>query len=111
MTSDLPGGDSRLSNRTKRLAVGHKPWLDCVKRYDSAHTLFYMDPPYWDTAGYGVKFGVEQYVAMADAMRSRKGRALVSVNDHPKMREAFAGFPMRGPPTSATRSGWWRAAI
>ncbi|MNY45513.1 hypothetical protein D3C86_1806230 [compost metagenome] len=54
-----------------------------------------MDPPYWDTAGYGVEFGLDEYAAMAEAMRTMKGRALVSVNDHPKMREVFAGFPMQ----------------
>ncbi|MNL36104.1 hypothetical protein D3C87_1581710 [compost metagenome] len=54
-----------------------------------------MDPPYWGTAGYGVEFGLDEYVAMAEAMRTMKGRALVSVNDNPQMREVFSGFPMR----------------
>ncbi|RSF09272.1 DNA adenine methylase [Achromobacter aegrifaciens] len=81
--------------RLARIYVEHLPWRECVKRYDRAHTLFYMDPPYWDTAGYGVEFGLDEYVAMAEAMRTMKGRALVSVNDHPKMREVFSGFPMQ----------------
>lgn len=97
--------------RLARIYVEHEPWRDCVKRYDRAHTLFYLDPPYWNTAGYGVEFGLEPYVAMADAMRSMKGRALVSVNDHPKMREAFAGFPMRTLDIRYTVGGGWRAAL
>src|SRR5450830_1867770 len=32
---------------------------------------------------------------MAEALASVKGRAVVSVNDIPEMREAFKGFPMR----------------
>lgn len=27
-------------------------------------------------------------------MRSMRGKALLSLNDHPKMREVFAGFPV-----------------
>lgn len=81
--------------RLARIFVEHLSWQECVKRYDRPHTFFYMDPPYWATAGYGVEFGIEQYTAMADAMRTMKGRALVSVNDHPEMRQAFAGFPMQ----------------
>ena len=37
-------------------------------------------------------FGLEQYRAMATRLRSLQGRAIVSMNDHPAMREAFAGF-------------------
>ena len=70
------------------------PWAECVRRYDRAHTLFYMDPPYWGTAGYGVPFGLDQYAVMAELMRGMKGRAVVSVNDIPEMREAFKGLPM-----------------
>ena len=31
---------------------------------------------------------------MANVMRSTKGRMMVSINDHPDIREAFAGLPM-----------------
>lgn len=54
-----------------------------------------MDPPYWGTEGYGVEFGLEQYGLMAEAMRTMKGRVVVSVNDIPEMREAFKGFDLR----------------
>ena len=53
-----------------------------------------MDQPYWKTQRYGVAFPFEQYLAMADFMRRCKGRVMVSINDHPDIREAFAGFHM-----------------
>ncbi|VWC25406.1 DNA methyltransferase [Burkholderia diffusa] len=28
----------------------------CIDRYDRPHTLFYRDPPYYETEGYGVAF-------------------------------------------------------
>jgi DNA adenine methylase len=55
------------------------------------HT-FYLDPPYWQTEGYGVPFPFEEYEAMAARLRAIKGKAIVSLNDHPDVRRAFDGF-------------------
>lgn len=85
---------SQAHLRLARTFVEHLPWADCVKRYDRPHSLFYMDPPYWGTAGYGVPFALDEYRLMAAAMRAMKGRAIVSVNDIPEMRAAFKGFRM-----------------
>jgi DNA adenine methylase len=69
-------------------------WEDCVERYDRPHTFFYMDPPYWQTAGYGVPFNFDNYERMASLMRSMKGKAMISINDHQDIRKAFDGLPM-----------------
>ncbi len=87
---DLSAAHLRLSGVT----IEHLAWDACLERYDRPHTLVYMDPPYWGTEGYGVPFGLEQYTRMAALMRAMKGKAVVSVNDHPAMRQAFAGFNM-----------------
>jgi DNA adenine methylase len=57
-----------------------------MKRYDRPHTLFYLDPPYWETEGYGVPFPWEEYEAMAERMRNLQGKAVLSINDHPAIR-------------------------
>ncbi|WP_394789165.1 DNA adenine methylase [Rhodoferax sp.] len=88
---DLSVAHMRLS----RVVVEHMDWEACMKRYDRPHTLFYCDPPYWDTAGYGVGFGLDQYDKLAELMRSMDGKAIVSVNDIPEMRKAFKGLTMR----------------
>jgi len=67
-------------------------WAKCIERYDRAHTFFYLDPPYWQTEGYGVDFGLEQYEKMADMLRNLKGKSIVSLNDHPDIRTIFSGF-------------------
>lgn len=67
-------------------------WLACVERYDRPHTLFYADPPYWETEGYGVPFPWEQYELLASRLKSIRGKAVVSLNDHPDIRKAFAGW-------------------
>ncbi len=43
-----------------------------------------------------VPFGFEQYEEMAQIMRSMKGKAMLSINDHPDIRRAFEGFHMHG---------------
>lgn len=101
--------EETLSAAHLRLAqanIEQLSWSACVERYDRPHTLFYMDPPYWGTAGYGVEFALDQYGLMAVAMRSMKGKAIVSVNDIPEMRKAFAGLAMHtvGIRYSASRS-------
>lgn len=37
-------------------------------------------------------FRIEQYERMAVVMREIKGRAILTVNDHPAMRRVFAGL-------------------
>lgn len=37
-------------------------------------------------------FGLEQYTRMAELLRTMKGKVIVSVNDIPEMRQAFAGL-------------------
>lgn len=69
-------------------------WYECMERYDRPHTLFYLDPPYWETAGYGVEFDFEQYEKMAELMSRLKGKAILSLNDHPDIRRVFGRFQM-----------------
>lgn len=84
-----------LSAAWQRLSgtyVENLPWLECAERYDRAHTFYYMDPPYWETAGYGVDFAFENYERMAMFMRGCKGKVMVSINDHPEIRKVFKDF-------------------
>lgn len=87
--------EENLSAAWQRLAgtyVENLSWLDCAERYDRARTFFYMDPPYWQAASYGVDFPFEEYERMADFMRRCKGRVMVSINDRPDIRRAFDGL-------------------
>ncbi|HEK0227397.1 TPA: DNA adenine methylase [Pseudomonas aeruginosa] len=84
----LSAAHLRLSNTY----IEHLTWQDCMKRYDREHTLFYMDPPYWETEGYGVPFGFEQYLEMAEMLKRLKGKAIISLNDHPDIRRCFTDY-------------------
>lgn len=89
--------EESLSAAHLRLAgtnIENLPWQACMKRYDRSHTFFYLDPPYWQTEGYGVPFAFDQYEEMAAILRTCKGKAMVSINDHPDIRRAFDGLSM-----------------
>lgn len=78
--------------RLSRAYIEHLSWEMCIEKYDREHTLFYCDPPYYGTEGYGVDFGLEQYRLMAKLAKSIKGKMIISVNDIPEMHDAFFGL-------------------
>ncbi|AIP31196.1 putative modification methylase [Paraburkholderia xenovorans LB400] len=67
--------------------------------------VFLLRPPYWETEGYGVPFGIDQYERMAVVMREIKGRAILTVNDHPDMRRVFAGLDVERAEIQCTVGG------
>lgn len=97
-----------LSQAHLRLAkcnIENLDWITCINKYDRPHTLFYIDPPYYETAGYGVEFPLEQYEKMADVIGSIKGKAIISVNDHPMMRQVYQSFSIESVPITYTVGG------
>lgn len=91
LEEDLSAAHLRLS----QTFIEHLDWAECVAKYDRPHTLFYLDPPYWGTEGYGVPFPLERYARMAELAASIQGKMIVSVNDIPEMRRAFRGLAMK----------------
>ena len=89
----LPAAEENLSTAYLRLSgtyIENMDWFKLIERYGRAHTLFYLNPPYWETEGYGVDFGLEQYQKMAELLTRIKGKAIISLNDHPEIRRIFA---------------------
>lgn len=81
--------------RLARTIIENMDWAQCIQRYDRPHTLFYCDPPYWGTEGYGVEFGLENYEQLAELAQTRQGKMIISVNDIPEMRKAFKGLTLQ----------------
>jgi DNA adenine methylase len=95
--------------RLSQTFIEHLAWDKCITKYDRDHTLFYCDPPYFGTEGYGVDFGIEQYDRMAELARTIKGKMVISVNDIPEMRLAFAGLNMESVDITYTVGGQGKA--
>jgi len=85
---------SQAHIRLARTWIETLPWQKCIASWDRPYTLHFLDPPYWQTEGYGVPFGIEEYYQLAETMRAMKGSAVLTINDHPEMRKAFKGFAM-----------------
>jgi DNA adenine methylase len=105
--------EENLSMAHLRLAgvnVENLSWEDCIDRYDRPHTLFYCDPPYWETEGYGVGFDWSHYERLAAKLATIKGKAIVSLNDHPAIRECFKAFEMETLEIDYTVGGGGKAA-
>lgn len=106
LEEDLSAAHLRLA----RVTIEHLPWQECIKRYDRPDTLFFCDPPYWQTQGYGGDFEIGEYEELAEVMRSAKGRTILTINDHPDMRRIFAGFDVQELRTTYTIGGGHAAA-
>lgn len=97
------GGGSVSSASAARQRVYRAPGLGRVHRsLRSPAYAVLLDPPYLDTAGYGVAFPFEQYERMAERLRTLKGRAILSLNDHPEIRRVFDGFHIETVPIQYT---------
>jgi DNA adenine methylase len=91
-----------LSRRLEPVKIEQLPYSDVIRRYDRAGALFYLDPPYDETAGYGVPFGRADYVAMAEQLATIAGNFIMSINDTPFIRETFAAFEIQEVATTWT---------
>lgn len=96
--------------RLCRVTIENLPWRELMTRYDRPHTLFYCDPPYYGTEGYGVEFGLENYFDLANMAKTMAGNVLISVNDIPEMREAFMDLPQQSVSITYTVGGGGRSA-
>ena len=85
--------------------IENMDWYKLIERYDRPHTLFYLDPPYWETEGYGVDFPLQEYKKMAELLGRLKGKAIVSLNDHPEIRRIFGRFEIDTVPINYTVGG------
>lgn len=70
------------------------PYADLIALYDTPGTLFYLDPPYYGTEHYygpGV-FSQADFRRLRGLLDTLKGRFILSINDHPEVRDIFADF-------------------
>lgn len=96
---------SQAHLRLQSTYIEHLSWEKVIEKYDREYTLFYLDPPYYETAGYGVEFGPENYQVMADLARSITGKMVISLNDIPEVRQIFDGLHMDSKPIKYTVGG------
>ena len=83
----------RCHKRLDGIYMENLDFADCVHRYDRPHTVFYCDPPYLESADYKNPFGLDDHHRLAAILKSIKGKFLLSINNHPKIRSLYKGLP------------------
>ena len=80
-----------LHTRLARVTIEKLDFIDVLARYDRPGTLFYLDPPYWGRCSLYREGGFTQarFKELAAALRSVKGRWMLSLNDHEEVRALF----------------------
>ena len=81
--------------RLARVVVENLDACQCIQLYDRPTTFFYIDPPYWKTAGYRTPFKKGDYIRLRQALDQVAGRFVLSLNDTPQVRKIFKGFRIR----------------
>jgi len=83
------------------------PWREFLDRWDRAGALFYLDPPYWGSEHYYGRgmFVRSDYEDLAAALRSLKGRFIMTINDVPEIQRMFRWASHRRVELSYTTGG------
>ena len=90
-------GLAEIAQRLQRVQIENAPALDVIARYDTAETVFYLDPPYvhsarGDSAAYGYEMSDADHVELASALSSIRGRAVLSGYRTPLYDRLYAGW-------------------
>lgn len=82
----------KIKSRLKNTFVENKDAIDIIKRYDRESTFFFIDPPYYETTGYEVKFDEQKQLELREVLMNIKGKFLLTINDNDVVREWYKGF-------------------
>ncbi len=88
----LPEVIEAAHKRLARVQIESLPYEEVLAKYDRPTTLFFLDPPYWERKLYKFNFKEEDFLALAERLRTLKGSFILTLDDHPKVREIFAAF-------------------
>ncbi len=82
----------QASERLQTVVIENKDFEKLIKQYDRPNTIFYLDPPYYDTEDYyeDVGFTKADHIRLRDALMQISGKFLLSYNDCPEIRELYS---------------------
>jgi len=82
----------QASSRLQNVVVENKDFEKLIKQYDRPNTMFYLDPPYFETEDYyeDVGFTEKDHIRLRDTLLNIKGYFLLSYNDCPYIRDLYS---------------------
>ena len=83
---------TEASRRLQNVVVENKDFEKLIAQYDRPNTIFYLDPPYYETEDYyeDVGFGRSDHERLCNALMKIKGKFLLSYNDCPEIRKLYS---------------------
>ncbi|WP_079495788.1 DNA adenine methylase [Maledivibacter halophilus] len=86
-----------LKKRLRNTYIENLDYKVIFKKYDREWTFFFCDPPYLDTdikfsSGCKINFDKEEHIKLSNILKNIKGKFLLTINDHPFIRELYEGF-------------------
>ena len=72
-----------IAQRLQRVQIENAPAIEVIQRYDTADTVFYVDPPYvhstrGDVSAYSYEMTDEDHVHLAKVLNHARGRVVLS---------------------------------
>lgn len=91
-----------IHDRLAGVTIEQLPYGDFLKRYDRPGMLFYLDPPYYGCeSDYGPDvFAAADFELLAAKLSAGRAKFILSINDHPTVREIFGRFEIRSVETT-----------
>ena len=86
---------NELRDRLKNTYVENLSFEEIIKKYDREYSFFFCDPPYFKTSGYDNKFDEKDHIVLKDMLTNLKGKFLLTLNDHEKVREWYKEFNIK----------------
>ncbi len=84
-----------LKDRLRNTYVENLSFEKIIDKYDRDYSFFFCDPPYVETTGYDNAFGEDEHLLLRDKLRTLKGKFLLTINDHEKVREWYKDFNLK----------------
>lgn len=68
-----------VAQRLRNVCIESLGYAECIKKYDSENTLFYIDSPYLGTEHYyGDAFSLDDHYRLSDILHEVKGKVMVT---------------------------------
>ena len=89
-------------SRLQGVQIECLPYQEILERYDRPTTLFYLDPPYWRRKLYRFNFTDDDFRQLEQGLHTVRGRFILSLDDHPDVRQLFRNWTIKGVELSYT---------
>lgn len=80
---------SLIKNRLKNVVIENLDFRECIRKYDTEETLFYLDPPYYNKNYYMTNFTIKDHEDLAEILNNIKGKFVLSYYTYDRIEEFY----------------------